>query len=95
MANAMLAKSVPCAPVRNLNEVLNDRNMLVRGSLQTIDHPELGRVNLPHTPLNFVGLPRRKLEPSKPLGACNDEIYGGWLNYSDEEIQQLKALGVI
>jgi formyl-CoA transferase len=95
MADAMLAKSVPCAPVRNLNEVMNDRNMLARGSLQRIDHPELGPVNLPHTALNFVGIPRRPLEPSKPLGACNEEIYGGWLHHSDDEIEQFKKDGVI
>ena len=95
VADAMLAKSVPCAPVRNLNEVLNDRNMLARGSLQVINHPELGLVNLPHTPLNFVGVPRIALEPSRPLGACNEEIYGGWLHHSEKEIEQLRNDGVI
>jgi formyl-CoA transferase len=95
VAEAMLARSVPCAPVRNLTEVMNDRNMLARGSLQTIDHPELGRINVPHTALNIEGVPRRPIEPSRPLGACNDEILGGWLGHSKEELDQLKAEGVI
>ncbi len=95
VAELMLAKSVPCAPVRNLKEVMNDRNMLARESLQTIDHPELGRINVPHTPLNLGGVPRRPIEPSLPLGARNDEIYGAWLGRSKDEIERLKAQGVI
>jgi len=95
VAELMLERSVPCAPVRNLTEVMNDRNMLARGSLQTIDHPELGRINVPHTALNIEGVPRRPIEPSLPLGACNDEILGTWLGHSKEELDQLKAEGVI
>ena len=95
VAAAMLAKSVPCAPVRNLREVMNDANMLARGSLQQVDHPELGRVNLPHTPLNVVGLPRLPLKPSLPLGACNEEILAGLLGHSKEELEQFHAEGVV
>lgn len=94
-AAAMLARSVPCAPVRNLKEVMNDENMLARGSLQPLDHPELGRINVPHSPLNIKGVPRIPLEPHLPLGAKNDEIYGEWLGHSKEEIARMKADGVI
>ena len=45
-----------------------DDNMHARGSLQWIDHPELGRVVLPHSPLVFEGTQRRPIEPSLPLG---------------------------
>lgn len=94
-AEAMLSRAVPCAAVRNLKEVMNDRNMLARGSLQAVDHPELGRINMPHTPLNIEGVPRLPLLPSLPLGACNDEILGGWLGYTSEELERLKAQGAI
>jgi crotonobetainyl-CoA:carnitine CoA-transferase CaiB-like acyl-CoA transferase len=95
VADLMLARAVPCAPVRNLKEVMNDRNMLARGSLQTIDHPTLGRINVPHTPLNLEGVPRRPIEPSRPLGASNDEILGRWLGHTSEELAALKAQGAI
>lgn len=94
-ATAMLDQSVPCAPVRNLKEVMNDENMLARGSLQEMNHPELGKINVPHTPLNMKGVPRIPLEPHLPLGAKNDEIYGDWLEHSKEEIEQMKEEGVI
>ena len=90
-AAAMLARSVPCAPVRKLAEVMNDPNMLARGSLQKIDHPELGPVNLPHTPLNIKGVPRIPIEPSRPLGSANEEVFGKWLGHSPEESQATRG----
>src|SRR4051812_12352950 len=95
VAQRMLAAKVPCAPVRNLMEVMNDENMHARGSLQWIDHPELGRVALPHSPLVFEGTERRPIEPSLPLGASNDEVFGKWLGHSEEELTALKREGVI
>ena len=95
VARRMLAAAVPCAPVRNLTEVMQDENMHARGSLQWIDHPQLGRVALPHSPLVFEGTARRPLEPSLPLGASNDELFGEWLGHSAEEMAAYKAEGVI
>jgi CoA:oxalate CoA-transferase len=91
----MLAASVPCAPVRNLHEVMHDANMHARGSLQWVDHPEVGRVVLPHSPLVFEGTPRRPLEPSLGLGASNDAVFGDWLGRSDAELAALKKGGVV
>jgi formyl-CoA transferase len=95
VAKRLLAAAVPCAPVRNLVEVMNDDNMHARGSLQSIDHPQLGRVALPHSPLVFEGTPRLPLEPSRPLGSSNDEIFGEWLGHSEQELSAWKRGGVI
>jgi CoA:oxalate CoA-transferase len=95
VARRMLAAKVPCAPVRDLSEVMNDQNMHARGSLQWIDHPELGRVVLPHSPLVFDGTQRRPVEPSLPLSAGNDEVIRDWLGHSETELAAYKADGVI
>jgi formyl-CoA transferase len=95
VAERMLAAAVPCAPVRDLAEVMHDKNMHARGSLQWIDHPELGRVVLPHSPLVFEGSERRPLEPSLPLGASNDAVFGEWLGHTAEELAAYRAEGVI
>ena len=95
VARRMLAASVPCAPVRNLREVMHDENMHARGSLQWIDHPDLGRVVLPHSPLVFEGTERRRIEPSLPLGASNETVFGAWLGHSEEELAELKKSGVV
>jgi formyl-CoA transferase len=95
IAARLLAASVPCAPVRELSEVVVDRNMHARGSLQWVDHPELGRVVLPHSPMEFEGTARIPLVPSAKLGQDNTAIFGEWLGHSDEELAILAQEGVI
>jgi len=95
IAQRMLAAKVPCAPVRDLNEVMHDENMHARGSLQNINHPELGNVVLPHSPLVFEGVERRTIEPSLPLGASNHSVFGEWLGHSAQELAALEEEGVI
>ncbi len=95
VAQRMLAAKVPCAPVRQLLEVMHDENMHARGSLQWIDHPELGRVVLPHSPLVFEGAERKPILPSLPLGASNEAVFGEWLGHSAQELAAYKAEGVI
>jgi CoA:oxalate CoA-transferase len=86
---------IPCAPVRDLVEVMNDRHMHERGALEWIDHPELGRVVVPTTPLRLHGAPKVPTAPSPALGESNVEIYGDWLGLPTAEIAELKRSGVI
>ena len=95
VSRRMLAAGVPCAPVRRLAEVMVDENMHARGSLQWVDHPDLGRVVLPHSALVFEGTPRRPIEPSRPLGAGNDAVFGEWLGHTPQELAAWRADGVI
>jgi CoA:oxalate CoA-transferase len=95
IALRMSKAKVPCAPVRELSEVMRDENMHARGSLQWIDHPELGQVVLPHSPLVFDGIERLTIHPSLPLGASNVDIFGEWLGHTPEELRAYEADGVI
>lgn len=79
---------VPCAPVRDLAEVMNDPNMHARGSLQWQDHPEFGRIVVPHSPLRFAGSTLRTLEPSHPLGADTHAVLGERLGWDETHIKQ-------
>jgi crotonobetainyl-CoA:carnitine CoA-transferase CaiB-like acyl-CoA transferase len=89
------ARRIPSAPVRDLTEVMEDRHMHERGMLEWIDHPELGSIVVPTTPLRLHGLPTVPTVPSPSLGEHNNEIYGGWLGFSNAEIADLKCSGVI
>jgi CoA:oxalate CoA-transferase len=86
---------IPCAPVRTVAEVMNDRHMHSRGMLERIDHPELGNIVVPTTPLRLHGAERVPSVPSPIVGQHNHEIYGGWLGLSADEILTLKQQGVI
>ena len=63
------AAGSPCAPVRNAAEVMNDPHMHERGMLEWIDHPELGRVMVPNSPLRLHGAARPPTRPSPALGS--------------------------
>jgi CoA:oxalate CoA-transferase len=95
VAKRMLDAGVPCAPVRGLGEVMVDENMHARGSLQWVEHPDLGRVVLPHSPMRYEGSEMVKLEPSSQLGADGDAVYGDWLGRSAAELAELRAQSVI
>ena len=70
----LMSHRVPCAPVRDLDEVVNDPHLHERGALQWQDHPELGRIVVQHSALRFFGSELRTLEPSHALGADAEAI---------------------
>jgi CoA:oxalate CoA-transferase len=86
---------VPCAPVRNAMEVMNDRHMHERGMLQHVDHPSLGDVILPNSPLRLHGADRTETVPSPFLGQHNQEIYGEWLGLGVDGVAELRRDGTI
>ena len=91
----LMRHRVPCAPVRNLDEVVNDEHMHARRALEWIEHPLYGRVCLPNSPLRFDGVEPMPIRPSGRLGCDNHEVYGDWLGLSDSDIAQLQAEEVI
>ncbi|MBI5968025.1 MAG: CoA transferase [Deltaproteobacteria bacterium] len=84
--------------VATIPEVLADPQLNFRGMIVKLQHPELGKVEgaVGH------GIPVRLSEsagnfdrPGPYLGAHNEEIYGGWLGYSKEYLNQLQREGII
>ena len=92
---ALRRHRVPCAPVRDLREVMHDPHMHQRGMLEHIDHPELGDIVVPTSPLRFHGADKVATTPSPKVGQHNDEVYGGWLGFSADDIADLRKCGVI
>ena len=86
---------VPCAPVRNAIEVMNDQHMHERGMLERIDHPSLGPVIVPNSPLRLHGADRVSTIPSPRLGEHNQDVYGDWLGLDQEDVAALRSEGAI
>jgi CoA:oxalate CoA-transferase len=93
--SATKAHHVPSAPVRDLHEVLANEHMLGRGMIEQIDHPQLGRISVPGSPLRYHGTPQTPAVPSSKIGADNVEVYGELLGHSPAEVAALKAEGAI
>ena len=86
---------LPAAPVRSLDEIVNDPHLHARGMLRRVEHPDLGSVVLPTTPLRLHGAPPPVIRPSPRLGQHNDQVYGEWLGLAAGEVDALRAAKVI
>jgi len=86
---------VPHAPVRNLREVADDKHMHERKTLEWLDHPEFGRIVIPDSPIRIHGADRLPAVASASLGQHTDEVLQSMLGLSKQEIQDLKAAGVV
>lgn len=80
---------VPCAPVRTLDEVVADEHLHARGMLQELEHPELGTITVPHSPLRFEGEERMPLVPAPRLGEHNESVLRDRLGLDEAELEQL------
>jgi formyl-CoA transferase len=83
------------AAVRDVGEVVEDAHLHERGAVRRLEHPQLGPVVVPHSPLRFRGTPPLPLDPSPALGADNDAVYGTELGLGPAELDDLRAEGVI
>jgi len=91
----LMKHRVPCAPVRDLDDVVNDPHMLARRALEWIDHPDLGRIPVPGSPMRYEGVEPKTIVPSRRLGEDNRAVYGDWLGLPAGEIEVLQGEGVI
>jgi CoA:oxalate CoA-transferase len=91
----LIGLQVPCAPVRELAEVVADPHLHARRALESVDHPIYGPMVLPRSPLRFDGLTPLPIEPSGALGADNARIYGAWLGLPEGELRALERDEVI
>lgn len=91
----LIANRVPCAPVRELPEVIDDAHLHARGMLLELDHPTFGRIVVCRSPIKFVGRPAPPYVCAPEYGADNDAVYRERLGLSGGEIDTLKAASVI
>jgi crotonobetainyl-CoA:carnitine CoA-transferase CaiB-like acyl-CoA transferase len=91
---ALTAAGVPCAPVNTIAAALADEQVAARGALVAYDHPTLGQVRTPATPLRFRGVdPPTERAPF--LGEHTAELLTSLCGYSRERIAALVEQGVI
>ncbi len=90
-----LEKRIPFAPVRNMEEVVNDEHLKVREYFVEYDHPAAGRLKYPGAPGKFTETPWSIEVPAPLLGQHNEDIYCGRLGYAKQELAELRIGGVI
>jgi CoA:oxalate CoA-transferase len=86
---------VPSAIVRNVEELLTDSHLHNRGMLRNIQHPDLGEIALPNSPINIAFGDVTEPDPAPELGMSNDKVFGELLGLSSAELQDLANEKVI
>ncbi len=89
------AARVPCAPVHNLQQALNDEQVLARNMIVEVAHPLGGSVCMPGNPIKLSDTHEDTFSPPPILGQHNDEIYRGLLGLTEAQLAELKSAGVI
>lgn len=95
-AAALVAAGVAASAVLGVPGMLTEPQLTARGYYQELDHPLTGAVPYPGWPMRFSAAVLRHHRHGAPtLGQHNDEILGGELGLSGEELQVLREAGVI
>lgn len=92
---ALQAESVPSAAVDTVAEAVRNPQLVHRGLILSIDHPGLGPVALPGSPIRLSASAPPARAPAPLIGQHTREIYAGWLDLSEREIEDLEAAHVI
>ena len=96
IVDALRQAGVPAAVVLIPAAMYDEPQLLARGFYCEMDHTVSGRRRYPGWPMRFEpGPPDHHRTPSPTLGQHNDEILGGELGLSPEEIAELRARKVI
>jgi crotonobetainyl-CoA:carnitine CoA-transferase CaiB-like acyl-CoA transferase len=92
----LAAAGVPVAALLHVEEMYGEPQLVARGYFQAIEHPLTGVHRHPGWPMRFsFGPGTAHAGPAPMLGQHNGEVLGGLLGLSDDELDRLRAAGVI
>jgi crotonobetainyl-CoA:carnitine CoA-transferase CaiB-like acyl-CoA transferase len=92
----MQSSGVPCAPVKEWDEILMDDHLRYRKYFELIDYPEVGtRPHQRFMPAIWNGVRRPPRTPAPTLGEHNDVVFRGLLGMSTTEMARLENARII
>lgn len=86
---------IPCAPVQTVDQVFQSPQVLHRDMLVGVEHPTAGKVPMAGVPVKFSLTPASVRLPPPLLGEHNRQVLKGWLDMSDEAIEELKRKKIV
>ncbi|MFV0306737.1 MAG: CoA transferase [Desertimonas sp.] len=95
LAERLQAAGVAAAPVIRPGQLYEDVHLAARGSSIELDRPETGRHRYTMLPFKFSATPGRVTAAAPTLGQHNDEVFGGRLGRTVDELAALRAARVI
>lgn len=85
---------VPCGPILNMQETMEDPQVQHLGMAQSLEHPKLGEVKLVGQAVKFSRSPLRQFTAAPERGEHNAEIFAD-MGLTEAQLSELKQEGVI
>jgi len=90
----LAAHDIPSAPVKTIQEFMDDPGVRHQDMVHEYDHPDVGRLRVMGQPLAFAGTPTRDPGPPPTLGQHTDQALGE-LGYDASAVNDLRARKVV
>lgn len=90
IAEALRDAGVPYAPVASIAEVAESPQIAARGMVHEVEHPVLGTLRLPGSPIKMSATPPTIRKAPPLAGEDNEYVYGTILGMSADEIARLR-----
>ena len=91
----LVGANVPFGGIYTAADIATDPHYAARSNIARVPDEEEGEVTMPGIVPKLADTPGRIAHAGPPLGAHNDEIYGGLLKKSAQELAALREAGVI
>jgi formyl-CoA transferase len=92
----LLKAGCPAAPINTIDNLVSDQHIACpREMFVEVDHPKAGKLKLTGSHIKFSNTKTGVRTPAPLLGQYNEEVYGALLGYTLEQIEALKAEGVM
>lgn len=88
------AASVPCGPINDFGDAMNDPHYLERGMIEVIEHPKLGAMKMIGIPTKFSRTPGTIRKAAPLLGEDTDSVLRRF-GVADDLIASLRERGAI
>lgn len=89
------AKRIPCARVNSLSGALNDEQVLARNMVVDLHHPGGKKTRGPGNPIKLSRTAQESFSAAPLLGEHTDGVLCEVLGYSDKQVKELRAAGVV
>ena len=86
---------VPCSSICSIDKVVKNPQLISRNMLVEIQHPTAGRTIIPGIPIKMEKTPGGIEKASPILGADTSSILKTLLKLNEEDIEELRNLGVV
>lgn len=88
------ASGVPCGPINDFSQAMQDPHFLARDMIEEVEHPKLGRMKMVGIPTKFSKTPGAVRTAAPTFGQDTDAVLRR-LGLSQDRIAELRSRGVV